>query len=285
MVRAHFFDINVLLDIDSQAWVVSKKNPNVPIMKISKSNFNLIKSGIYRKQENKIEFNGHVFWLPTKMMNALKIKAKRNKIDFSQLAISLQEFINSEIIENLDYNINLDIISELKNSTDDIYIICSKQNKRNYEPIISKIQEKLIEEGLLIKDFYYINENFLNQNDDEVKIKEMRLLLQHLLGYKTENNKFIDKEVERYDQVFFYDNNLDTLKVCDDINNLLETILSKTDNGLRDVIKEDIVDFRPTLFVNKINDNLYNRKETKKVIINLSTLIQKFESFEFYNRY
>ena len=35
---------------------------------------------------------------------------------------------------------------------------------------------------------------------------------------------------------------------------LLRVILSKTDKGLSDVIKEDITEFKPTLFVNKIMD-------------------------------
>ena len=107
----------------------------------------------------------------------------------------------------------------------------------------------------------------------------MRLLLQHLIGYKTDGNKFIDEEITRYDQVSFYDNNYDTLKITDDINGLLEVVLSNTDKGLKDVIKEDIIDYKPILLVNKINDNHYNKTETKKIILSLSTLISTFESF------
>jgi hypothetical protein len=46
MLRSVFIDLNVLLRVENQAWVVDKKNANMPIMKISKSDFNLIKSGI-----------------------------------------------------------------------------------------------------------------------------------------------------------------------------------------------------------------------------------------------
>jgi hypothetical protein len=108
----------------------------------------------------------------------------------------------------------------------------------------------------------------------------MRLLLQHLVGYKTDGNKFIDEEITRYDQVSFYDNNYDTLKISDNMNELLDIVLSNTDKGLRDVVKEDINDYRPILFVNKINDNNYNKTETKKIILSLSTLIKTFESFK-----
>jgi hypothetical protein len=280
MVKSHFFDIDTLIKLENQAWIVDKNNPNVPIMKISKSDFNLIQSGIYRKQNNKIEFNGKVFWLPSDLVNKLKIKAKAYKTEFSNLAISLQEFLNKDIIDEMDFELKIDTISQLKNKTDDIYIICSKQTKRNYQTLIEKLEEKLKEQGLKVKNFYFISDNFYNQNKDEVSFKKMRLLLQHSVGYKTDGNKFIDEEITRYDQVYFYDNNYDTLKIADNINELLEVILSNTDKGLRDVIKEDISDYRPTLFINKVNDNHYNKTETKKVILSLSALIKTFESFK-----
>ena len=55
MVNGVFFDLDVLIDMNQQCWIVEKTRPNIPIMKISKSDFNLIKSGIYSKQGNKIE--------------------------------------------------------------------------------------------------------------------------------------------------------------------------------------------------------------------------------------
>ena len=73
----------------------------------------------------------------------IKIKAKNHRADISNLAFSLQEFMNKELIENLDYDINLENILHLKNTDDDIYVICSKNTKRNYELMISKIEDKL----------------------------------------------------------------------------------------------------------------------------------------------
>lgn len=279
MVKARFYDIDTLLTIENQAWVVNKDQPNVPLYKIEKSDFNLIKSGIYRKQNNKIDFNGRTFWLPTQLVNELKVKAKSYKTDFSNLAISMQEFLNKDIIDHLDYSLNEGLIDDLKNSSDDVYIICNRQSKRNYESLLQKLEEQLKEVGVSIKAFYYISENFYNQNDDEFKFKKMRLLLQHLVGYKTDGDKFIDEEVTRYNSIRYYDNNYDTLKFADDINPLFEIILSKTDNGVREVIKEDVKEYRPSLMINKVNDNLYNRLEEKKVIINLSNIVMTFESF------
>lgn len=280
MVKSIFLDIDTIVRIDNQAWVVDKSQPNIPIYKLSKSEFNLIKSGIYRSQNNKISFNGKVYWLPTNLMNILKIKAKSTKSNFSNLAISLQEFLNKDIIGHLNMDIDTNFLNKFKNVTDDIYVICSKETKDSYQLVINNIQNELIKIGLKFKNVYYINDNLYNQNEDEVKFKKMRLLIQHLIGYKTEGKKFIDEEITRYDQVSFYDNVYDTLNISDQINGLFEIILSNTEHGLRDVIKEDVIEYKPILYVNKVNENKYNQIEEKKVIINISNAIMKFESFK-----
>ena len=279
MIKAHFFDLNTLVDIKQLCWIVDKTNPNIPIMKITKSDFNLIKSGIYKSQGNKVEFNGQTFWLPNEMFNRLKVKLKTNRISISNIGISMQEFLNSEIIKGIDFNLNLNNIIHLKNTNNDIYIICSRQTKKNYESIIDKLKEKLFEEGLKIKNFYFISETFYNSDNDDIKYNKIKLLIQHLVGYKTENNKFIDQEIERYDNIYFYDDELDTIKMSDEINVVLKFLLSKTDDGLKSVIKEDIKEYRPSLFINQITDNNFNRSLSKKVILDYTSLIKTFEGF------
>lgn len=279
MVKAHFFDIDTLIHVEGQAWIVDREYPSIPILKISMSEFNLIEKGIYRKQNNKIEFNGKIFWLPTKLMNQIKVKTKNSKANFGNLAISLQEFYNSSIIEEIKIKTNLEVISKLKNSTDDIIIICSKQTKRNYASVIEKLEEELKDIGLQIKTYYYITENLYRMDKDETAFKKMRLVLQHSLGYKTDGVKFIDKSLKRYDKIEFYDNEFDTLKLAEKINGVLDVILANTDDGLKRVIKEDIKDFKPQLIVNKINDNYVNKIESKKVILTLTSIVKTFEKF------
>jgi hypothetical protein len=105
-MKAHFFDLDTILTTDNKVWLVDKTIPNIPIMKISQSDFNLIKKGIYKSQGNSINFSGHTYWLPTDLFEKIKIKAKNHRADISNLAFSLQEFMNKELIENLDYDIN-----------------------------------------------------------------------------------------------------------------------------------------------------------------------------------
>ena len=278
-MKGHIFDIDVLIDIESKPWIVNKNFPNEPLLKISKSDFNLFKNGVYKNQGNKIEYNDKVYWLPNEVYNRLKVIAKNRKFGMDDYAVSLQEFINKDIIDEIDFKINYEVISGLKNKNEDIYLICSVNSKRNYEKIIEKLIEKLNYEGIAIKDFYYINETFYNINSDEIIFKKGLICLQHLIGYKIKGNKFVDEEISKYSELNFYDNDFDTLKITDEINSYLKTILNKTDLGLKNVIKEQVQDYKSVLIANKITNNKYNNFITSEVQISLSNIV-KFENFK-----
>jgi len=277
---AHFFDLNCLIKLNQQAWVVNKDNPNLPLYKIPPSEFRLIKSGIYAKKGNKIDFNGTTYYLPDELWNRLKIISSKNNINFSNFVISLQEFLNKDLINEFDYELNLNSILNLKNKMDDVYIICSKETKKLYEKIILKIDEELKKSGIIIKNFYYLNENFLNQKSDDVQYKKIRLLLQHIVGYKTDGDKFTDDEITKYDVVNFYDRNIQIKDISPTVRYILNVLISKTDKGLGDVIKDDLSETTPLLYVNRIEDNELNPISTTKIDFSLSYLIKKFEAFK-----
>ena len=279
-MKAHFFDLDTILSTNSQVWIVDKTKPNLPIMKISESDFNLIKNGIYRSQGNSIDFGGHTYWISTDMFEKIKIKAKNYRVDISNLAFSMQEFMNKELIENLEYSINLENVLHLKNTDDDIYVICSKNNKSNYELMISKIEDKLKENGLFIKKFYYISETFYNRNSDDISHKKVRLLLQHIVGLKTDGDKFTDEELDQYDELFFYDDEENTIKLAKESNRVLTIITSSTDSDIKERVKEELKSKKHTLYVNYVSSNKVNRFTSTKVDIQFSNLITVFESFK-----
>jgi hypothetical protein len=276
---AHFFDIDTVMIVDNQPWVVSKSNPNVPIMKISQSDFNLCKNGIYKSHGNKIEFNGKTFWLSSDLMNKLKVKAKNNKVDISNLSISMQEFLNKDVISNIDFKLNMDVIMPVKNTKDDVYIICSRNSKRNYETIVEKLEDKLKENGIAIKKYYFISETFYNRDHDDIAYKKVRLLLQHLVGYKTDGNKFIDEELERYNEIHYYDDEKHCINLTKDSNKIFQLFLSKTDITVKSKIKDSIKSGDNLLIINEVTSNTHNKFITSKVNIEYSNLIKAFESF------
>jgi hypothetical protein len=279
IMKAYFFDIDTILTVDNKVWLIDKSNPNIPLLKIDQSDFNLIKSGIFKSQGNKINFAGDSYWIHTELMNTIKIKCKNNKSDISNLAFSMQEFMNKELIENVDYDIDLQTIMHVKNSDDHIYFICSKNTKRNYELIIKKIEDKLRDNGLIIKNYYFISETFYNRNEDNVSHKKVRLLLQHLIGLKTEGDKFTSEEIEEYDEVYFYDDDISSIDLSNKSNDVLQILLSNTDTDIKSKIKDRLKSKEHILYVNQVTHNRANKFIQTKVLIGWSNIIKAFESF------
>ena len=278
-MRAYFFDIDTILTVYNKVWIVDKSNPNIPLLRINQSDFNLIKSGVYKNQGNKINFAGNFYWMPTDLMNEIKIKCKNNKSDISKLAFSMQEFMNKELIENINYDINIENIMHVKNSDNHIYLICSKNTKRNYESIIKKIEDKLKDNGLVIKNYYFISETFYNRNEDNISHKKVRLLLQHLIGLKTDGDKFTSEEIEEYDEVCFYDDEIGSINLAKKSNDVLQILLSNTESDIKTRIKEKIKSKEHILYVNLVTHNKVNKFIMSKVLIGWSNLIKAFESF------
>lgn len=282
---AHFFDLNCLIDMNQQAWIVDKNQPNLPLYKIPVSEFKMIQNGIYFKKGNKIDFNGSTYYLPDELWNRLKVLSSKRNINFSNLVISLQEFLNKDLIDDAKFSLKLEPILDLKNKMDDFYIICSKQSKFNYEKIIKKIEEELEYNGIKVNNFYYLNTNFMNQNSDEVEFKKIRLVLQHAIGFKTDGDKFIDDEITRYDMVNFYDKSTKLLNLSSTVKNLMNFMIANTEKGLSDVIKDDLKESTPVLYFHKIQDNQFNPIKTEKIELTMGYLIKKFESFKSSNFY
>lgn len=277
--NAHFFDIDALIRVQSQVWIVSKMKPSIPIIKITQSEFNLIKKGIYRRHNSPLSMSGETYWLPQNLLDELKVKAKNYKVDITDLFFSMQEFMNSSVIENLDYEILTDNFQHLKNKTDHIYVICSKNNKKNYGVIIDKLNSELMELGLSVKNYYYLSETFYNRDTDYISHRKVKLLLQHLVGYKTDENKFTDEELDRYERVYFYDDDITSINLAKESNSLFQSLISKTDDSVKDLIKEIIKSRDNVIIVNTVTHNRMMPFDTKEILIEWSHIVKTFEAF------
>ena len=214
-------------------------------------------------------------------MNKLKVKSKKYKVDISNLGVSMQEFLNPEVIENIKFDIDISLFRPIINTNDDIYIICSKNTKSNFEKQISKLEEKLEEIGLKIKKYYYISETFYNKDDDEISYLKSKLVLQHLLGLKTDGDKLSNEEVESYNQITFYDDNLKSIQMCRDINNILENLLLKTEKEIKLLVKDKIKNDDNLLLIKEFTHNKANRFKEYNVQLEYSNIIKSFENFKF----
>lgn len=275
---AHFFDIESILVNNGKVWISDKYNLNKSIMRLNQSDFNLIRKGIYKPQGNKVNLGGTDYWFPNDLFDELKLKCKLNKANITTLSFSMREFLDEELIDNMDYDINLDNILHLKNTTDSIYFICSENTKENYEKFIKKIEKKLEDNGLVIKKYYFISETFYSRNTDEIAYKKVRLLLQHLIGLKTEGDKFTDEELDCYDVINFYDTDEVSIKLAINVNDLLQLIISNSPKELKENIKIALKDDKE-LIVNQVTANKVNKFSTTKVKIEYHNLIKTFEKF------
>lgn len=279
--KAFFFDINTLITTNSKVWIIDRDKPNKPIIKIPKSDFNLIKKGVYKKDGIKFEMQDESYWISKDLFDQIKIKSKNKNLNISKLAFSMQEFMNKDIIENNDFTIHLENIRHLKNTSGDIYIICSKNTKNNYELIISKLEDKLKEIGLVIKSYYYISETFYNRDEDDINNKKVRLLLQHIIGLKTEGDKFSHTEITKYDIISFYDDEVRVIELTKNANNVLQFLIENSEDLVKDRVKEVLKEDVCELVINHVTFNKVNLFVKTKVKLQYQNVIKKFESFVF----
>lgn len=280
-MKAHFFDINTAITVDSEVWVVSKIKPTQPILKINQSDFNLIKKGVFRRTGQPLVLNGKEYFLPESLLDKLKINCKRNNVEITDLSFSMQEFMNPEIIDELNYKIWKEHFINLKNSNDDIYMICSKNTKRNYEKIITKLEKFLEELGLKVKNYYYFSETFYNRDEEKIAHSKIRLLIQHTLGLKTEGDKFTDEEITQYDEVFFYDDERVALKLGNQSNTILKFLYENSEKELKEKINSFLKEKSLKITVNEATYNKVNKFVSNTVDLKLDKIIKTFESFKY----
>jgi len=278
---AHFFDINTSIFVDSEVWIVSKRNPNLPLLKISQSDFNLIKKGIYRKTGIPLLISNTEYFLPEELIERIKIRCKSSNINITELSFSMQEFMNPEIIEKLNYKIFKEHFINLRNSNDDIYIICSKNTEKNYEFLIKKLEDFLFDLGIKVKKYYYISETFYNRDEDKVAHKKIRLLLQHLIGLKTEVDKFTDEELIQYDQVYFYDDERTSLNLCKNSNSIFKFLYDNSEKDVKNKIQDLLNNKQLYLVLNETTYNKVNPFVSSEIEIKLDRIVKSFESFRF----
>ena len=277
-MNAHFFDINTLITIDSEVWIVSKTNPNDAIAKLSLSDFNLIKKGVFKKNNEYLKLGNKKYYLPTDTINDIKVRYKKMNIDITSLSFSMQEFINPEVIENLNSKIWKEHFIDLKNTNDDIYIICPENSKEIYEKLIKKLEENLFEIGISVKNFYFFNENLYTKDSNKLYNNKIKLLIQHLIGLKTEVDRFTDEEIEKYGIIYYYDDDQKSIDLGRTSNDILKFLTDNSEESIKPMIK-DVVKTHPILILNKSTFNKVNRFIKYEVILNFDRIIKTYESF------
>ncbi len=262
--ECYIIDINTILSFeDRMVWIIDRMNPSIPIIRISESEYNLIKSEIYKSKNNKIYFNGVEYFISEDLINKIKVKSKVREFNLTNLSFSMREYLDPQIIENLKPIIDLSPIKEMKNKSGDIYLIISNYMKSKYQKQIDKLIEKMSEQGYKIKGFYWLDQTFNSFEKDNNLYKKELIILSHIIGKKIKDGKISDEDYPQYNIINYYDSSSDMVFI--DFNNI-NLMLKKLLIDVKD--KKSLVFNKVILNFNKVTSNLMNRliKSTIEIV-------------------
>ena len=263
METIHFFDLDgTLWKIHGNAWVINKEKPNVPIIKLSNIELNDILSGAHKKDEILINYNGKDFWISEAMLN--KIKKIRPTLTKDKLGISFIEMTDPYNFKKI--SIFKENIRHLINKTNfDIGILSARYSEENDKLLLKSLRDELGNIGLTINKFYYTGDYFKTRVTDKIAYDKSNILLEHLVGFKIENEHFVEIKQDKYNVVHFYDDEFKNIQVANEIQYLLDEYLKNTDDNVYDLIIGVIENEKPSLFTHLITNNSLNRFKTKKI--------------------
>lgn len=280
-MRAHFFDLDTVLISDAMVWIVDKSKPSNCIMRITQSDFNLVRKGVYRTKGNKISFAGFDYFLPDNMMNDLRIRCKKMKSDISNLAFSMREFLDPEFVDSSNHTLDTGVLQHLKNTQDRVYFICSRNSENVYKRIIKKLEIEFSELGIS-PDYYYISDTFYERDDDKTSFDKIRLVLQHMIGFKSDGRKFTNDKIQQFSDVSFYDDDQYTIKLATQISDMLTMMVGNSESSIKEEIQSVIDSSKPELTVCLVSPNKISRFSSKKVNLGNMRLVKSFESYKYF---
>lgn len=262
---AHIFNIdNLLIKIDQKVWIIDKSDPNKCLMKISKEDFDLMRSGAFKEQDLSLKFNGKTYWLSQDIFDRLK-KSVKKLANSENLSFSFREFTDKDTLSDLDISYDLSPIEHLKNTNDEIYFLSTKGTEERYGHVHTKLIDKLNEEGIIVKQSYHLNQSYFAQNKD-INIKKIcYVILSNVLGRDIKNNELGDNLNRDYESVNYYDTNYVTInKIKYQINSFLRRF---------DLYNED----NTKLYVHLVGSNKLKPFSTEEV--KLDRYVKTFEGF------
>ena len=121
----------------------------------------------------------------------------------------------------------------------------------------------------------------MNRNEDDISHLKVKLILQHLIGLKTEVDKIVNEEIKDYTQITFYDDSKSAIELSKRINNVLESLLMKTEKDVKLKVKDRMKNVDNVLVVKEYTHNKSKKFLETIVQLEYSNVIKNFESFNF----
>ena len=265
MKEFHFFDLDhTLWEMENYAWVIDKNKPEIPLVKITLNELLMIKKGFYRNDNLKINYNGQEFYISKQLMD--KIQKKKivgiNNLGISYIEMTSPEYINTTkttfLTKNIMHLIGRDDIK--------IIILTGRNNRQKHEKVLNLLRLKLQEMGLEIFKIYFIGDEMKIENDEEISYRKAVVLLEHMVGIKTEDNTFVPLKQDFSNSIYFYDDEIQNINSANNIQSIFDKIYRNTTNeDVKKIIIDRIKNMNLTLCTNLVGTNEINRF-TKKMI-------------------
>jgi hypothetical protein len=264
----HFFDLDgTLWKINTCAWVIDKENPAEPLIRLNKNDlFDLI-NGVFKNDELLIDYDGQEYWFSQAMLDKI-MKNKKSIKDEKRIGLSFIEFNNPNFFKKLDfYKENLrHLINADKNF--DLGIISARFSVENDSNLLKALKNELENIGLMINKFYYVCDFFNVKNNDRINFKKNDILLEHLIGFHIKGDHFIPIKQDSYNEIYFYDDEIQNINTANNIQLQLEEYLKNTDDEVFNRIIERIKS-KPILYTNLVTNNGMNRFKTTKIELHI----------------
>lgn len=283
MREIHFFDLDgTLVNVKNYIWIIDKEDPSKPLYKMDNLEFNLVKYNFYKKDNLKVEYDDYVFYISKDIYEKVK---RRKNISLDRLGISFREWKNRKFINSSEFEFLYKHIEHLSGSDQNdvkIAILTARPDRNKHSYFLNKLRIILKNLGLNLYKTYFVGDKFEIYHKEYLGYRKTIVLLEHLIGLKIKDNKFIKLRQDKFDNVFFYDDSIINIESSNSIQNIFNEIFSNSEEEIKEIISKRLEE-KPLLINNLISSNKINRFETSKIVltspIKYPIIIEKFNDF------
>ncbi len=260
------FDIDgVLWNIDTEIWLIDKEKPYKPILKIDNIEFSLIKNGFYKKDNILLDYNGNKFYISRKMYD--KVYKKTGFENIARLGLSFINYNSKEYLDNTKIDFLLDNIDHLRGKNIDIGLLTARSNQKIHADLLNELRLKLKDMHIPLTKIFFTGDRIKFGYETKDSINKIHILLEHLIGFKIKNNRFIPIKQDWYNKVHFYDDNILNIDYANNIQFILDGLLKLTDDELFRIIIDRLNEEKLTLYTHLVTNNKLNKFKSKKIIL------------------
>ena len=261
-----FFDLDgTLWNIkNNDTWIIDKDKPFKPVLILDPLEFSLIQNGKFIKEDLKLDYNGSVYYISKDLFE--RIKKKSGSENLERFGISFIPLVRKEILDKREVDIFTKNIEHLRyNRFVDIGLLTARSNQKNHVELLNGLRIELKKIGIEISKIFFVGEGTRMGQDYK---KKVFVLLEHMVGLKIKDGKFISVKQDWYKKVSFYDDNAQNIDYANDAQMFFEELLRKTDNELFKIIIDRVASYELTLDTYLVTDNELNRfkKSSLKLI-------------------